>query len=106
MPKYIWGVDSSTNVTNELYQCVIHNFGYPKFWGRYLTRVPNASEGLTKEEIQFIKEKGIKIILIYNNFRNAIGSKQGSTAAANAIFQAKRLGVPKGKVLFANIEKF
>lgn len=106
MPKYIWGVDSSTNVTNELYQCVIRNFGYPKFWGRYLTRVPNSSEGLTKEEISFIKEKGIKIIPIYNDFRNAIGSLQGRTAAANAIFNAKRLGIPKGKVLFANIEKF
>lgn len=50
LPIYMCGVDSSTNVTNELYQCVIRNFGYPKFWGRYLTRVPNSSEGLTKEK--------------------------------------------------------
>ena len=106
MPRYIWGVDSSTNVTDELYQCVIRKYGSPKFWGRYLTRVPNASEGLTREEISFIRAKGIKIILIYNNFQTATGSDQGRTAAANAIFNANRLGVPKGKVLFANIEKF
>lgn len=106
MTKYIWGVDSSINVTNELYQCVLQNYGLPSFWGRYLTRVPNASEGLTKEEISFIKSKGIKIVPIYNNFRRAIGIGPGRTAAANAIFHAKRLGAPKGTVIFANIEKF
>lgn len=42
-----------------------------------------------------IKEKGIKIILIYNDFLNAIGSIQGRTAAANAIINAKNFGVPK-----------
>ena len=65
-----------------------------------------ASEGLTKEELSFIKGKGTKIILIHNNFQNATGAEQGRTAAINAIFHAKRLGVPNGKVLFANIEKF
>lgn len=106
MPRHIWGIDSSISVTDELYQCITRYFGHPEFWGRYLTRVPNASEGLTKEEIAFLHTKRIKIIPIYNNFRNATGTNQGRTAATNAIFNAKRLGVPKGKILFANIEKF
>lgn len=57
------GVDSSTNVINELYQCVIRNFGYPKFWGRYLTRVPNSSEGLTKEKYPWSNKKESKLYL-------------------------------------------
>lgn len=106
MSRFIWGVDSSINVTNDLYQCVVRKFGYPKFWGRYLTRVPHVSEGLSIEEISFIKSKGIKILLIYNNFQNAIGLKQGQVAASNAIYHAKRFGAPKGTIIFANIEKF
>jgi Domain of unknown function (DUF1906) len=106
MPRYVWGVDSAATVTEDLYQCVRRNFGMPRFWGRYLTTVPNASEGLTKEEISFIRNKGIKVLPIYNAFREATGYSKGRVAATNAVFHARRLGFPKGTVLFANVERF
>lgn len=106
MAIYHWGVDSATNVTAELFQCVMNNYGYPRFWGRYLTTVPNASEGLTKEEISFIRNKGVKLLPIFNNFKEATGYRQGRIAASNAVFNAKRLGIPEGIALFANVERF
>ncbi|HHY73963.1 MAG TPA: DUF1906 domain-containing protein [Bacillus bacterium] len=106
MPKYIWGVDSAQKVTRELYECVMRNFSYPNYWGRYLSTVPNASEGLTVEEIQFIKSKGSKLLPIYNDFRSSTGYREGQVAARNAIFQARRLGLQKGAPIFANVERF
>ncbi|WP_102347122.1 glycoside hydrolase domain-containing protein [Bacillus sp. Marseille-P3661] len=106
MAKYIWGVDSAQKVTPSLYQCVMNNFGYPNYWGRYLTTVPNASEGLSKDEINFMKSKGIRLLPIYNNFKDATGYREGQVAASNAIFHARRLDIPKGAPIFANIERF
>lgn len=106
MPKYIWGVDSAQKVTPELFQCVMTNFSYPNYWGRYLTTVPNASEGLTKDEIQFMKSKGIKLMPIFNNFTESTGYREGQVAARNAIFHARRLEIPKGTPIFANVERF
>lgn len=106
MPKFIWGVDSAQSVTPELFECVMKNFSFPNYWGRYLTTVPNASEGLTNEEIQFMKSKGIKLLPIYNDFRASTGYREGQVVARNAIFQARRLGLPKGTPIFANVERF
>ncbi|GAA0498293.1 DUF1906 domain-containing protein [Salinibacillus aidingensis] len=104
--SYLWGVDSSTNVTEDLYRCVLNNYGKPDYWGRYLTTVPNASEGLTQEEIELLLNSGTKVMPIYNKFREARGNRQGRVIAQNAAFHARRLGVPKGTVLFANVERF
>lgn len=101
-----WGIDSAENVSEDLFQCVIHYFGYPGFWGRYLVRVPGISEGLTKQEISFIRNKGVKLLPIYNSFQEAKGYGQGKAAANNAVFNAQNLGIPKGTPLFANIEQF
>lgn len=43
---------------------------------------------------------------IYNDFTEAVGYTQGTIAARNTIFHARRLGIPEGTVLFANVEKF
>ncbi|MFD2680335.1 glycoside hydrolase domain-containing protein [Bacillus seohaeanensis] len=106
MPKEIWGVDSAAKVTDKLYSCVVDNFGKPKYWGRYLSTVQNASDGLTNEEVGFLHEKNVKILLIYNNFSAAVGNRNGRVAALNATHHARRLGVPDGTFIFANIEKF
>ncbi|WP_156288742.1 glycoside hydrolase domain-containing protein [Oceanobacillus salinisoli] len=106
MVRYVWGVDSSTNVTPELLSCVENNYGRPVFWARYLTTVPNASEGLTTEEINFLRGENIKILPIYNDFREAVGYRQGAVASANATFHAARLGFPRGTYIFANVERF
>ena len=103
---YNWGVDSATNVTSELYNCVLNNYGKPDFWGRYLTTVPNASEGLTQEEVELLHNSGTKVMPIYNKFQEARGYRQGRVIAQNAAFHAKRIGVPKGVVLYANVERF
>lgn len=103
---YKWGVDSAENVTEELFQCVVRNFGYPRFWGRYLVRVAGASEGLTRKEIVFIRDKGVKLLPVYNAFREATGYSAGRQSANDAVFNAENLGIPKGTPLFANIEKY
>lgn len=106
MVKYYWGVDSAVQVDNEVLRCVQNHFGDPDFWARYLSTVPNASEGLTKAELQFLRSKGIKVMPIYNYFTSSIGRQAGSVAAQNAIYNARRLGIRKGTVLFANVERF
>lgn len=104
--NHIWGVDSAQAVNKELYDCVLNNFGKPAYWGRYLVTVPNAADGLTRSEIQLIRNNGTKIMPIYSNFSSATGQRQGRTVANNMIYQAKRLGIPRGKILFANIERY
>lgn len=106
MPRYLWGVDSAVSVDDEVYNCTVNNFGKPKFWGRYLTTIENVNEGLTPAEIKFLHNKGIKVMPIYNDFREAIGYRQGQVVARNAIFNAQRLGFPKDTYIFANVEKF
>lgn len=104
MQIYVWGVDSAVNVTEELFQCVLQNFGYPGFWGRYLVRVQGLSEGLAKPEISFIHNKGIKLLPIYNSIQEAKGYYRGRAAANNAAFYAQNLSIPKGIPIFADIE--
>ena len=101
----IWGVDSAVAVTEELFQCVKSSFGYPKYWGRYLAEVPNVSDGLTKEEITLIRNKGIKVMPLYNINVSAVGYEQGRVMARNAVFHARKLGIPENVVIFAKIEK-
>jgi len=84
----------------------MRNFGYPRFWGRYLVRVPGISEGLTIREIAYILNKGVKVLPIDNFFQEAIGYRQGRAAGENAVFNARELGIPKGVPLFANLEQF
>lgn len=104
--RTLWGVDSAVQVTDELYRCVTRNFGIPKFWGRYLTRVPNVNDGLTKEEIASIHRKGAKVLPIYNAFRQATGYREGTVAASNTIYNLQLLGFPTGTFAFGNIEHF
>jgi len=106
MARTVWGVDSAARVTNDLFYCVRNQFGYPKFWGRYLTYVPNVSDGLTREEITLIRNFGVKVLPIYNAFREAVGYRNGQLAARNAVFHARRLGIPKNIAIFANIEDY
>lgn len=105
MVTYHWGVDSSQAVTTELYNCVLNNYGKPEYWGRYLTGVEGATEGLTKEEIQLLHSSGTKIMPIYNDFRRAVGESQGKVVAMNASYHAKKLGIRKGTFIFANVER-
>lgn len=106
MTRTFWGVDSASAVTNQLLQCVLTNYGHPKYWGRYLKTVPNSADGLTMNEISLLHQNGIKIMPIYSDFMEATGYSRGQIVARNAIFHASRLRVPKNVVLFANVEHF
>lgn len=106
MARKVWGVDSARKVDQVLLSCVLQNFGTPKFWGRYLTDISNVSRGLTKMEISFLKSHNIKILPIYNVFDQAVGREKGITAVRNAVFHARRLGIPIDTAIFANVESF
>ncbi|MFC0270697.1 glycoside hydrolase domain-containing protein [Metabacillus herbersteinensis] len=106
MARKVWGVDSTNKVNPELYNCVTKKLGTPKFWGRYLTEIQNVSSGLTKMEISYIRSKGMKVLPIYNVLSNAVGYEQAQVAGRNAVFHARRLGIPNNIALFASIENF
>ncbi|WP_139490931.1 glycoside hydrolase domain-containing protein [Brevibacillus dissolubilis] len=106
MVQTYWGVDSAQAVNEQLYNCVVQNYGKPAYWGRYMRTIPGVNDGLTPQEIQFLRQRGIKILPIYNNFRGAIGYNQGQLIARQAIARARVLQIPQGVTIFANIEKW
>lgn len=106
MAKAIWGVDSAAPVNECLLNCVLSNYGKPEYWGRYIKTVPGAADGLTRGEIAFLRQQGIKIMPIYSDFREAVGYNPGQVVARNAIYHAKLLGIPRNAVVFANVERF
>ncbi|RFU70603.1 DUF1906 domain-containing protein [Peribacillus saganii] len=104
--SFLWGVDSALSVNQEILNCVTISYGKPLYWGRYLSRVEGAAEGLTRNEILFLHKNGIRVMPIYSNFRSAVGLRSGNITAQNAVAHARRLNIPEGKILFANIERF
>ncbi|MFB6467741.1 glycoside hydrolase domain-containing protein [Cytobacillus sp. Hz8] len=103
---YYWGVDSDAKVTKDLYDCVVKKLGKPSFWGRHLATVQETTEGLQLDEIQLLHRNGTKILPIYSAFRKATDYESGQVVAQNAVYHARRLSIPKGKVVFAGIDKF
>lgn len=79
MARKRWGVDSAAPADAALLKCVETSYGFPSYWGRYLTETQGS--GLTKKEIQFLQSKEIKILPIYNVFMQAISYENGWTAA-------------------------
>ncbi|MBS4173119.1 glycoside hydrolase domain-containing protein [Bacillus sp. FJAT-49736] len=102
--KVLWGVDSANKVTEKLYQCVNKNFGKPDIWGRYTKTIKGVSTGLTADEIHFLHDKNVRILLIYNHFNNATTKKAGEQEAKAAIQFAKDIKAPNGTAIFADIE--
>jgi len=100
----MWGVDSASLTTKELYACVKEQFGTPKVWGRYLGNIEDVSIGLTTDEVKYLHSKKVKILIIYNHITEAKGYEDGKSHAEKAISMAKKLKVPKGKAIFADIE--
>ncbi|MBB3112335.1 hypothetical protein FHS18_004421 [Paenibacillus phyllosphaerae] len=106
MANPVWGVDSAAPANLQLLNCVKNAYGNPKVWGRYIKTVPGAADGLTAQEVTFLRNNGIKILPIYSDFREAVGYQNGQTVARNAIFHAGRLGIPRNVAVFANVERF
>jgi Domain of unknown function (DUF1906) len=103
-PELLWGIDSASETTEELYACVRENFGDPAVFGRYLKTRDGVSIGLSPEQVELIHSKGDSILPIYNNFSDATGFENGVKQAKAAIQAAGDLGVPEGTALFADIE--
>lgn len=102
--KILWGVDSASFTTENLYRCTQENFGKPAFWGRYLGDRENISAGLTADEAAFLHSKNISILLIYNHVTDARGFDRGVTHAERAASMARELKVPEGRAIFVDIE--
>lgn len=102
--KVVWGVDSASEVTNQLFKCVDKNYGKPEIWGRYTKTNKGVSTGITAEEVKLLHKNKISVLLIYNHFDNATTKKAGESEAKTAIQFAKDIKAPKGTVIFADIE--
>lgn len=99
-----WGVDSASYTNEDLYQCVTENFGQPKVWGRYLESIEGVSEGLNSDEVNYLHEKEVRILVIYNHFNDATSYDRGVDEAEQAISYAKDLDIPEGIAIFGDIE--
>ncbi|TRM11681.1 DUF1906 domain-containing protein [Lentibacillus cibarius] len=99
-----WGVDSASSSDKGLYQCTADNYGTPDVWGRYLGDKEDVSVGLDKEEVAFLHDKDMQILLIYNHFTDATGYDHGVEEAKKAIEYANNVNAPKGVAIFGDIE--
>jgi len=102
--SFYWGVDSASYTTNQSLTCVKKEFGTPEIWGRYLGSKEDVSKGITKKEAALLHSKKMRILLINNQFVSATGYKNGVKQAQVGVKLAKGLDVPKGVVIFADIE--
>lgn len=106
-----FGVDSCDPVDQTFLNSVVDEYGWPIFWGRYLSNIPACPNGApTANEVSFLhggNQQGryIYILLIQNNIaENEPSYSQGISAAFNTQGALSLLGVPSGKVAFADIE--
>ncbi|WP_078544316.1 glycoside hydrolase domain-containing protein [Litchfieldia alkalitelluris] len=102
--EIVWGIDSASETTEDLYACVRDNFGDPVIFGRYLADIEGVAFGLTKDQIDLIHSNDDHILLIYNLISDARGYDNGAGHAEDAIALANDLGVPEGVALYADIE--
>ncbi|WP_328703106.1 glycoside hydrolase domain-containing protein [Alkalihalobacterium elongatum] len=102
--EIVWGVDSASLTTEELFACVTSNFGDPEIWGRYLEDKEGVSYGLTTDEVDFLHEQGVSILVIYNHFTDGTTYEKGVAEAEQAIAYAEEIGVPEQVAIFANVE--
>ncbi|WP_231514785.1 glycoside hydrolase domain-containing protein [Oceanobacillus salinisoli] len=102
--EYYWGVDSASYTNENVYSCVVDNFGEPEVWGRYLGDREGVSAGMDSEEVNYLHENDIPILVIYNHVNEAVGYDHGVDHGNQAISMAEELGIPEGVVLFVDIE--
>ncbi|SES65476.1 protein of unknown function [Oceanobacillus limi] len=102
--EIVWGVDSASYTDEDMYSCVIDNFGEPEVWGRYLGDREGVSAGLDSDEVDYLHENDIQILVIYNHVNDATGYDHGVDHGEQAIEYANNLEVPEGVGLFVDIE--
>lgn len=105
--QVFFGVDSEAPANALLQHNLLHfdwvtvNKLYPNFWGRYI----GGEKAITPEEVQFLHEKGCKIVPIYaaNNSEEITTEVQGIEDARRAFYKAKELGIGLQTVIFLKI---
>jgi len=106
--KTIFGIDSKIPANLKLkngytmYNWVMRQKGFPKFWGRQIS----GENAVTKEELEFLKSKNCKLLLLFDDFtEEEVSGGYDSAAALRAVDALKKLGVPKHKgiVIYADI---
>ncbi|MBS5737117.1 MAG: hypothetical protein KHW62_03755, partial [Clostridiales bacterium] len=98
MSKFIFGVRSKTSANTKLsngytlYDWVMRKNCPPAFWARSIS----GEEIVTKDELEFLKNKNCKIALLFDELtENEVSSGNGKESAEKAIKAAQELGVPE-----------
>ncbi len=103
--RLLFGVDSKIQADDILqnniseFEWVVRNKVYPNFWGRNLV----GKNCLTKNEIDFLHEKGCKIAAIYTSLDAKETEEQGKIVAKKIDVVATELGIPQGTAIFLEI---
>lgn len=103
--RLLFGVDSKIQADDILqnniseFEWVVRNKVYPNFWGRNLV----GENCLTKNEIDFLHEKGCKIAAIYTSLDAKQTEEQGKIVAKKIDVVAMELGIPQGTAIFLEI---
>lgn len=103
--RIFFGIDSQiqsddilqNNITE--FEWAVRNKIYPNFWGRNLV----GEDALTKEEIEFLHNKGCKIAAIYTDSGEKITDEQGENLAMQIGNIALELRIPQGTAIFLEI---
>lgn len=107
--KTYFGVSSEAPANQRLkngytlYDWVMRQKGFPLFWGRTLF----GTNCITKEEIQFLRDKDCKILLIDRELtEREVSRTDGSDSAMRVVEAAKALNIPteRGIAILAEIK--
>jgi len=110
-----WGVDSSGPITAAAIANVRgwYRGARPQFWGRYVS----GEYAVTRAELAFARRQGLYVYLLVNDRNcsqcafggdicgNDLTRAQARADAHAALRAARRLGLPRGTVLFKDIEQ-
>ncbi|MDE2101527.1 MAG: DUF1906 domain-containing protein [Patescibacteria group bacterium] len=98
----VFGVDSSSPVTSQLYDAVVKWAGHkPEFWFRYLGNFI-----VRTDEVVLLHSLQTKVGLVYNLAKPTLLEllSQGAEDGHKAVELARGVGAPRGVTLFADIE--
>lgn len=105
--RLFFGVDSRTEASRTLqnnltaFEWAVRNKVYPEFWGRDI----NGEHPISTDEIEFLHQRGCKIIAIYIPKSNMITINDGKLEAIQAVRTANKLGIYRDSIVFFDIEE-
>lgn len=103
--RLLFGVDSHVQADDllqnnlSMFEWATRNKLYPNFWGRNLT----GENCLTREEIDFLHDKGCKIAPIFTAPQMKDSEEHGEEAGAAAVAAAQALAIPAGTAIFMEL---